>query len=280
MPLPSERRRIANRDALEAAGVDLWTDELPPEARVKLAAAWRVLEDSHDYEYSTVSLAVSRTLALETGRRVLSPDSDLLGRVDDTDLALDLVAALHKHLRGQARHRDTAATLEAFTNKVLEDHRVAYRMLEGEILPMANDVLHTQVVEPALQLLVSQEFESAGRAYVKAIKAVPVDPSDAVTAAGTALQETLEALGCSGNALGPLIADAKKRALLAAHDVKLTAGIEKLLDWTSADRSNTGGSHHFTEATQADAWLTIHVVGALIVRLADSGPRRSSGSSI
>lgn len=69
-------------------------------------------------------------------------------------------------------------------------------------------------------------------------------------------------------ALGPLIDDALRKGLLAPHD-------KKLADWVSADRTTTGDAHRHSEATESDAWLTVHVVGALIVRLADSGRPRS-----
>jgi hypothetical protein len=45
------------------------------------------------------------------------------------------------------------------------------------------------------------------------------------------------------------------------------------LNWASADRSQTGDSHKQSDATIADAWLAVHVIGALILRLASDDPR-------
>jgi hypothetical protein len=101
---------------------------------------------------------------------------------------------------------------------------------------------------------------------------------DAITDAGTALQETLTALGCNGNSLGPLIKDAKGHGLLAPHDARLDGAIADVMEWVSADRSQSGEAHHVSTATIEDAWLIVHIVGALILRLASGPPRSASGN--
>lgn len=73
-------------------------------------------------------------------------------------------------------------------------------------------------------------------------------------------------VGCKGNALGPLADDARKRGLLAPYD-------RKIIDWVSADRSDKGDAHNATPASRDDAWLAVHVVGALILRLAGDANR-------
>ena len=101
------------------------------------------------------------------------------------------------------------------------------------------------------------------------------DGADAVTDAGTALQELLTELGCKGNQLGNLIKSASKMDLLAAHDAPLLDAIEKALNSVAADRSETGESHHASDAGREDAWLIVHIVGAFVVRLA-AGEKRPS----
>jgi hypothetical protein len=56
--------------------------------------------------------------------------------------------------------------------------------------------------------------------------------------------------------------------LLAAHDGALADGIAKIIDWVSADRSNSGDAHNAAPAARDDTWFAVHVVGALILRLA------------
>jgi hypothetical protein len=146
------------------------------------------------------------------------------------------------------------------------------------MVDLESEELHVAVVAPALRLLSGRAgFDKVEVAYRDAIKELSDGkPDDAITDAGTALQETLTALGCSGNSLGPLISDARRRGLLAPHDAKLDQAISNVMDWVSADRSQSGEAHHVSDATVEDAWLILHVVGALILRLVSGPPRGSS----
>lgn len=46
-------------------------------------------------------------------------------------------------------------------------------------------------------------------------------------------------------------------------------------DWLNGDRSDNGNAHRFREGdvSKADAWLALHVAGALMVRLSNEEPR-------
>lgn len=100
------------------------------------------------------------------------------------------------------------------------------------------------------------------------------DPSDAITDAGTALQDALRAFGAKGGSHGDLIKDALKRGILTGYDRRMLDAIKALVNWSAADRSTKGDGHSSAnEPGPADAWLAIHVVGALIFRLADDTPR-------
>jgi hypothetical protein len=164
-------------------------------------------------------------------------------------------------------------------NRVLREHRIAHIVVDGEVLPRSTDELDAAVVRPALGLLLPSRFSRAHEQYLSALKEIQRgDAGDAITDAAAALQEVLEALGCEGNALGPLIKNARRRGLLGAHDSPLVDAVEKAAHWVSADRSETGDAHHASDAGIADAWLIVHVVGALIVRLTDPGAPRSEES--
>jgi hypothetical protein len=64
-----------------------------------------------------------------------------------------------------------------------------------------------------------------------------------------------------------MLDDARKRGLLGPHDSKLARGVEQIGDWVNADRSERGDAHLEKDADADDAWLAVHVAGALIVRL-------------
>ena len=160
-------------------------------------------------------------------------------------------------------------------NRVFREDRVAFEMVEGTIIPLASEELHTEVVAPVLRLLSGRSgWDGAEGSYQKALEEISSGhPDDAITDAGTALQEALSVLGCKGDSLGPLIKDAKSKGLLAPHDAELDSAIVGVMDWVSADRSQSGEAHHQSAATTDDAWLIVHIVGALILRLVGGGSR-------
>jgi hypothetical protein len=142
------------------------------------------------------------------------------------------------------------------------------------MVPFESKALYTTVLEPAFTLLREPRFQKADQAYHDALHELTKGkPGDAITDAATALQEMLVALGCQGDSLGPLLKSARNKGLLAAHDPILTEALQRTIDWVSADRSNMGDAHKADSAAVQDAWFTVTVVGALIVRLA--GPERT-----
>ncbi len=279
-----ERQRIAQRGADEAAGLDLWTTELSVSVRGLLVAHWRTCRYSASAEaLDYLETLVRRRIELELG--TLDPpmietaflrysEATVLSYIESTHRALSF-ARQHpvQYTQPDWFHPDDWA--EA-VSKIFNSHRIAYKFVDGEIIPLESEELHTEVIEPAIRLLHGRpDLGAAEDAYRKALREISDgDAPDAITDAGRALQATLTALGCTGNALGPLIKNARKRGLLAAHDETLAGSIEKALHWVSADRSEIGDAHQASSAVLDDAWLTVHIVGALIVRLA--GPPRST----
>lgn len=281
-----ERKRLAELAEREAAGESLWTDNIDAAARTKLQHA---LETSTTTERAEQLVAgtVEDVLLYDLG---LNPIGDVSYRLRNanTDTVLSALEATAQTLRDYSEdpptHHKWGPTeaeeyspdfFERRANDVFNAHRVAFRLVDGEIVPFSSDEMHVSVVEPTLRLLIARpNFDKAHDAYLAALKEISKDEAaNAITDAGRALQEALVALGCQGNALGPLITDARKRGVLAAHDQKLIDGIERFLHWASAERSQTGDAHKHSDATLDDAWLMVHVVGALVLRLADATPR-------
>lgn len=238
--------------------------------------AWRVIAErgqSSDMRLMTdVRGDVMRDLGLQAAPKNVSE----LVRENDTDLTLTYVEAIHRRLVLWFQD-DLAKKFADRVNEVLLAYRLKFRFVpdDSEIVPLDSMELHISVVEPALALLHGEpEFADAHGSYLKALKEISEnEPANAITDAGTALQQILVTLGCQGNALGPLIKDAKTRGLFAGHDNRLVAGITNFMEWVSADRSEKGDAHKPGTEDLNDAWLMVHIVGALIVHLAEESPR-------
>jgi len=272
----------------EEAGRSLWTDKLDAQARYKLAYNVRYLAGDLIGRYSLDLVGYARNLAMEDlGLPFLhdsvSPKDDAFGVILNAseEIVLSFLEARLK-AANQFAHEYTesitaseAGGLEArlplFVGRirtVLQEHHLSFDLVGDEFVPFESRQMHEAVVVPTLTLLGGAKgFDEVERAYRAALEELQTGfPEDAITDAGTALQEALKAVGCEGNALGPLGNSARERGILSAHDAKLLA-------WVSADRSTTGDAHNARPASPEDAWLAVHVVGAMILRMASGRPR-------
>lgn len=282
MPFFSERLRLRRQTEREAAGEVLWGETISEPARVMIAQLWldsisalNLITFSGDPMRQFAGL-VTAAVRRNAGRGpVCVTPQGLAESKAATPELLDVFEALYEVLRGADQaYRGVASAFEERLNEVLNAHRVAFKMIEGKMVPFSGDPVYSATIEPTVRLLIDRRFDGAQAAFLKSLREIQNGvPDDAITDAGTALQETLVALGCQGDVLGRLIQDARGRGLLAGHDEKLTAGIFSFLNWASADRSQTGDAHKKSDATLGDAWLAVHVVGALILRLASDDPR-------
>jgi hypothetical protein len=279
--LYSERKRQRSLAEREAKGETFWTSHFDKRVRQKL----KYLLDECG-EGDNAAQRARYLILKDEGLPYLYTDTS--NEVWDFELYLfecsdemmpTVIEAMFRAIVGLARSqvsRVGQGRVIAFingVNEVLRAHRISFEFQDGEMVPFESKALHATVLAPALTLLRDPRFEKADRAYRDAMDELTRGtPGDAITDAATALQEMLVALGASGNALGPLLKSARSMGLLAAHDAILTEALQKTIDWVSADRSNLGDAHKADSAEVQDGWFTVHVVGALIVRLA--GPKR------
>jgi hypothetical protein len=286
VPLFTERLRRQRLAEHEAAGEVLWTETISERARVTVAQLWAnvinainakvVLSNGGEAQLARMILDSVRW---STGSDPACVTPDQLARSKaDTPQLLDVFEALYEAIETIASKRPHVGPLSLLyqdrLNEALNAHRVAYKMIRGRFVPFSDDPVYAATIEPTVRLLIDRRFDRAQAAFLNALREIQNGKADdAITDAGTALQETLVALGCQGDVLGRLIQDARGRDLLAGHDEKLQAGIFSFLNWASADRSQTGDAHKQSDATIGDAWLAVHVIGALIVRLASDDPR-------
>jgi len=269
-----ERKRLAELHAAEAAGEDVWTEELSELVRRKMLILWEHLPGQVLYG-SGIQSKVERTMLLEAAIRDSGPIESVLqeGPVDLVLSYLDAIAMALRESRwpssGDRPFREWCAGIA----KIFEAHRLKFKFVDGQVVPLGSEVMHAQVVEPTLVLLHGKpEFVNAEKSFRDALEELTSGkPDDAITDAGTALQEALTAVGCKGNTLGDLIKNAKNNGWFGPRDSLLADSIAKIHNWVAAER-NDGEAHRVSDVTKDDAWFVVHVVGAAIVRLA-AGPR-------
>jgi len=274
----------------EEQGESFWTETFADKVRVRVrrvfdrlgggglgdrgavfAGARRLILDQAGFDF-LVDSNLNRTNDFAAYVRT-GPDEDFPTAVEALIRSLDDWQVMNVVPLGP-RRPNYGAQLVAGINEVFTQERVAWRILDGKMVEMKSQELHQGVVEPALRLIHGKRFSRVDVTYRKALEELSRgDGADAVTDAGTALQELLAALGCTGNQLGDLIQSARGKGLLGAHDTPVLDAIDRALRWVAADRSQVGESHHASEAAPEDAWLIVHVVGAFIVRLAEGTKR-------
>jgi hypothetical protein len=279
----------------EQGGASFWTEAFGEKVRVRIRHAYDAVAELHGFSgYGDIFIRARQVILEQEGLEYLYgeglpeyTDFESFLRHGPDELyptAIEaLVSSIHRWDREQqarmyySSDRGYATEFIDSVSEIFAQERVAWKFVRGELVELKSEELHVAVVEPALHLIHDRRFTSVDATYRKALDELSRgDGGDAVTDAGAALQELLTALGCDGNSLGPLIKSAREKGLLAAHDTPMLTAVEKAMHWVSADRSETGESHHASDATRGDAWLIVHVVGAFIVRLA-SGEHRSNG---
>lgn len=179
------------------------------------------------------------------------------------------------------------------TNDLLLDERVNLTFIDSRLRPRENEPLHTDLMQPTEAFLSNDErFSTAETAYMEASSSLAAGHyGQAITAAASALQDTLRAFGATGQTLASQINSARSRNLIMAHDAKLFEMVKMATDWLTADRSNRGNAHGASSATRADAQLAIHIAASIMLRLMrleqstsveatePPEPRRGSGAS-
>ncbi len=276
--LHAERKRLKEQAEAEAEGKSFWTKQFAPEVRVKIHRAIVQAVDSDPNTFVSVA-QTARGHLLSLGRYFLvnsgtPPEADFVLYINqcNDDMMPSVIEASIEALR-DASKRGSGVSVISFVDRVreiLNHHRISYDLVEWQMIEFESKEMHQAVVGPTIRLLAGRSgLAGVESAYQKALKEMSGgDPADAITDAGTALQEMFAALGCRGSTLAQQAEAARKKGLLTSHDLKLT-------DWVTADRSTRGDAHNAAPASGEDGRLTVHVVGSLILRLA-ADPRRAA----
>lgn len=277
-PLHNRRRELAQLAERERAGESFWSEEFFESTRGRIHHAMRkAAMEIPDYYREARRLILEDEgihFLMSSGWSVQVDFDEYLRQTKDemVPTIIEAFCLALDSLESRTGVYDRGSFAKA-VNTILREDRVSYELINGEMIPFASQELHAEVVEPVLRLLRNPEWHAVEAAYLAALGELSRGQgANAITDAGTALQEALVLLGASGNALGPLIASARKKGLIAGHDVALVDALRAATEWVSADRSVSGDAHNALPASIEDAWFTVHVVGAVILRLS-SGPR-------
>lgn len=286
-PLRELRRDTAKR---EAAGENLWTEGLDPTTRNKLAACVRDLlwDYVQDPGVPTLLSAITQEVSDAAGVKSRTDEApELFGRqaigdfvdsIRDPDGSSAVILGLIEGLwRWQTvideelvkRGAGSRQWFQDRITEILDDRRIGFVFVNGRFQPRSGSVVDREVLRPTLEFLTGDpRFADADTIYREALGAIQHRQSDeAITKACTALQSVLTALGCDSNKLSAQVAQAINKGILAKHDKPLEG-------WLTADRGNFGSAHPGDRpAVREDAWLTVHVVGAIILRLARGSSR-------
>lgn len=281
----SQRKRLEAIAKAEAAGESFWTTDFAPEVRTKFRHLFTdVSEEQEAYYIVARGLILRDEGKLFLGHKDYNAMNDLLTyafNCDDNDFpsVIEAMAAACSHPMIMQGYRQvkSAELFERDASRILREHRISYELVNRQMIELSSLELHQEVVAPAVSLLAGRaDLEKVERSYMKALEEISKgDAADAITDAGTALQEMLNSLGCGGNALGPLIKSAREKGLLAPHDSPMLDAVYRVMNWVSADRSETGDAHKAGSPSLDDAWFMVHIVGAIILRLS-ARPRSST----
>lgn len=271
----SERKRLRRIEEREAAGDDVWIDTFPIEALVKISSLWRRASERMrpGLRMGPILRQIFQSCV---GKEPIAQEPSQLpvaGQTAELEQILDLLEVLYM-LAKNFSITPGGDDISEHLNGILHSHRVAYKMIDGQMFPYRDDPVFASTIEPTIRLLVDKRFEAAQKSYRSALQEIRAgEAADAVTDAGRALQDTLSALGYGGSTIGRQLSNAKKNGLLSGHDIPLGNALEAVINWGSAERSEIGDAHKDSDATLDDAWLTVQVIGALILRLASDSPR-------
>ncbi|MFF2486255.1 hypothetical protein ACFVSU_07650 [Microbacterium sp. NPDC058062] len=284
-PLPSELRRRREQARWELENGIIWIDGCPTTVGVEVIAA---VETFTNMPRRVLAMADQR-LGEEDDRTWVSAER-LRGQGDE-ETRLDALAAVVNAFVWLASHDDVPedsgygnrpdiepeydqAAFIALVNDRLLHARVDWLFEDGRFQERGNYVMHSEVLRPATILLGDDPvFKTASDAFQSALTRLSKGETDiALTQAATALQEFFRALDVEGNSVANQLDNAQRAKVISGADRSL---MKPLIDWVNADRSDRGNAHRHREGdvTKADAWLMMHVVGALMVRLSNREPR-------
>ena len=80
-------------------------------------------------------------------------------------------------------------------NLRFKQHSLGYEFTNGEIIPKTNEVIHQQIIKPALKVLTDERFRGAEEEYLLAFEHFKTgNNKDAILNAGKAFESTIKTI--------------------------------------------------------------------------------------
>lgn len=145
-------------------------------------------------------------------------------------------------------------------NEAARRFRVGVRLEGKRFVELSSEILHQEVVRPALLLVSSPEFEAVDELYRKSFdRLLAEDPAGAITAAASSVEEMLRVGGCPGATLSQLARSARQNRWI-------TPGVEQSIIKLDAFRGDSDAHCLGTDEPEL-ARLVLHLVGSLLLYL-------------
>jgi hypothetical protein len=183
-------------------------------------------------------------------------------------LPLSREASLGQRLAAIEHLLDAAsgdASFEDMVNDRARFFRVGLRLEGNRFIPVAGEHLHTEIVQPTLLLLADDRFTEVDRLYRKAFERnLSGDPSGAITAATSAVEEMLRVLvpSMKEHTLGPLAKKARANGVITPP---IEEFIKKLYGLRPESDAHAGGTVDYDLAM-----LSLHLTGSILQYLGTS----------
>lgn len=272
------RRKAARLEAEARArgeDVDYLTEDAPDAFRNQLVFALMDANGQHTFRAVHGYLARGRGTPYLSGSRH-EPGDDLLEliRTGSTDDLMDVIDAAIQTRLGA----DTGLVVgggwqevHEFVERIrahLEDHKLAFDVINNQVVDKTSEELHREVVVPALTLLHSRpRFADVERQYRDALDELSKHQwGDAITDANAAAEETLRILlGLKEGKLPDLLGQARQRGLFGDVQERWLKQFVNGFGALSSMRNVEGDAHKAGTEERSIAWLAVHWAGALIV---------------
>lgn len=179
-----------------------------------------------------------------------------------------VVATLGLRLAGVELMMDIARQVDEFAVRVNDRanyFRVGLRIERGRFVGVQHEHMHTELVRPTLLLIARPGLEAVDELYRKAFeRALSNDPSGAVTAASSAVEEMLKAAGAGGSTLERLVQSARSSGWLGNAEGEIAKKLMALRGESDA---------HGTGTTEFDrAMFAIHLASAILLHVSRAAP--------